>query len=50
MENKYELTIRASIRQVEPYYGGSGLQLEETVTIQAETFFVSLRFSGNSTS
>ncbi len=38
MTTKYELTITANIRQVEPYYGSAGLEVRDTVTITADGF------------
>lgn len=38
MRPKYELTVTAFIRQVEPYTGGQGLEVRETVTVEADGF------------
>lgn len=38
MRPKYELTVTAFIRQVEPYTGGGGLEVRETVTLEADGF------------
>ena len=35
---RYELTVTAHIRQVEPYTGGGGLEVRETVTLEADGF------------
>ncbi|MGH7376068.1 MAG: hypothetical protein ACREKK_01435 [Candidatus Methylomirabilales bacterium] len=35
---RYELIIIANIRQVEPYTGGGGLEVRETITVEADGF------------